>query len=125
MTEMTKLEDNTLHLINRANEFINYWCAYKGGDAEIRETFGSEYLAANVVGQIARLQRLDFHTSYIDNTSKEFSKFLDKWRDELLIDAIKGAELDSVLPLFGSVVEALKFSIEVEESPELDHDLWS
>lgn len=116
--------DNTILLTDRANQFIEHWLAYQAGDSEIIRAFGCEYLAANLVEQVARVQRLGLRDSSTDALLQKFSAILDRWRDDLLANAIKGTEPETLLPLLDSVVESLKVSLEVEETPELDHDLW-
>jgi ribonuclease HIII len=120
------MPDNTIQYemwFTRAYSLINDWQEHLAGDQEVQQAFPLEYLAANLVEQIKRIERLNLSDKRFDDLSDRFSSLLDTWRSKLILNSLKGAEPDSLSSLFGNVLDSIEAALRLEEKPELEFDL--
>lgn len=111
-------------VLNRIGTLLHNWNAYISDDKEIQETYTLDYLAANLVEQIQRIKRLKLIDDRANDLLEEFSSLFENNKYNLIINAIKGAEPDSCLALFENAIDNIQWSLEKEETPEFDIEIY-
>ena len=120
------IQDNSTYtdlILQRAEILIGNWKAHLSGDKEIQETYSLDYLSANLVEQIQRINRLKLSNEKADELWLTYSSLFEKNKFTLLCNAIKGAEPVSMLSLFENSLDSLRWSVESDNSPDLDFEL--
>ncbi|MCL4518886.1 MAG: hypothetical protein M1587_06785, partial [Thaumarchaeota archaeon] len=107
----------------RAISLLDDWKQHKAGNPEVREAYPLEYIGANLVEQVERIWRLNLSDKRVEELSENFASCLEKWRDSLVVESLKGAEITPLNALIDNVFDSIDFNLKVEDDPELDFDL--
>src|SRR5258708_20204233 len=88
----------------RAESLMSRWLQHRAGEEEVQKSYSAEYLAANLIEQIKRIERLNVVDKRIEILFDQSSSVLKRWRNELVLDSLQDTELASLSMLLKSVI---------------------
>jgi ribonuclease HIII len=109
--------------LQRTTTLIRNWSAHISGDKEIQEAFSLDYLSANLVEQIQRINRLKLSNDKVEEILLNYSSLFEKNKYNLVCSTIRGAEPASLLSLFNNCIDTIQWSLEKEEEPDFEFEI--
>lgn len=109
--------------LQRTTTLIRNWSAHISGDKEIQEAFSLDYLSANLVEQIQRINRLKLSNDKVEEILLNYYSLFEKNKYNLVCSTIRGAEPSSLLSLFNHCIDTIQWSLEKEEEPDFEFEI--
>lgn len=111
-------------LVQHANILLRNSQAHISGDRDTQDTYELNYLCVNLIEHFQRIKRLKISNSIVDELITDYSFFLEDNKYNLIVNGLSGAEPESCLSLFENAMVAIQWSLEKEEEPEFDFELY-